>query len=84
MLRVERRADACRDVARVDEVARLLAVAVYRERPALCQALGEDADDAALTAIALALTVDIGEAQDDEVEPERLLVEAQVVLDRDL
>ena len=84
MLGAERDVDARGDVASVDEVARLLAVAVNRECFALGEALREDADDAALAAIALALAVDIGEAQDDEVEAKRLLVEAQVMLDRDL
>ena len=84
VLGAERGVDARGDVASVDEVARLLAVALDRERLALGEALREDADDAALAAIALALAVDIGEAQDDEVEAKRLLVEAQVMLDRDL
>lgn len=84
VLGAERRVDARSDVAGIDEVTRLLAVAVDCERLALGEALGKDADDAALTAIALALAVDIGEAQDDEVEAKRLLVEAQVMLDRDL
>ena len=79
ILGAERSVDARGDVAGVDEVARLLAVAVDRERFALGEALGEDADDAALATIALALAVDIGEAQDDEVEAERLLVEPQVM-----
>ena len=84
MLGAERSVDARGDVAGVDEVARLLAVALDRELLALGEALRENADDAALAAIALALAVDIGEAQDDEVEAKRLLVEAQVMLDRDL
>ena len=76
--------DAVRDVTRIDEVARLAAVAEDNQRLALRHALCEDADDATLALVALALTVDIGKAQHDVVEAVERLVEREIALRHDL
>ena len=83
MLRIKRRVDTRGNVASVDEIARLLAIAVNRQAFALSQTFGENADDAAFAAISLTLTVDIGKTQNDKVEAKRLLIQAQIMFDRD-
>ena len=40
-------------------------------------------DDAAFAAISLTLTVDIGKTQNDKVKTKRLLIQAQIMFDRD-
>ena len=84
MLRRQRVDDAARDIPRVDEVARLSAIAEDRQPLAARDALRKDADDAALPLVALPLAVDISKAQHDVVEAVELLVERQIMLHRDL
>src|ERR1700738_5047638 len=64
-------------VADVDEVARLLASAVNRQRLVGSHARGKDGHDSAFLADALARAVDVAIAQDRVIQPESALIDAQ-------
>ena len=76
--------DAPCDIAGVDEVPGLFPVAEDGDALTLRQPFGEDADDAALAAVALAFAVDVGEPERHVVDAEDPMVQGQVLLHRQL
>src|ERR1035437_3533641 len=69
------------DVRHEHVIARLLAIAVDRERAAVEESLAEDRDDAGLPAWVLSRTVDVRVAQRDGIEAVGASVVGEVVLD---
>ena len=75
---------AADEIADVDVVARLLAVAEDLRRLALAQLAAEDRDDARLAVRVLARAVDVAEAQRHRRKPVEAVVEAEVALGAEL
>ena len=76
----ERVKDAVCDITGVNEVAGLISIAENGDALPFCHAFRKDADDTAFPAVALAFTVDIGEAENDIVYAVSEAVKLEIIL----